>query len=90
MANLSCDLAGIKSPNPFWVASGPPSNTAHQAHRAFEAGWGGLVWKTIGEPIVNVASRYSGLTIGGQRMAGFNNIELISDRSVEANFHEIA
>ena len=90
MANLSCDLAGIKSPNPFWVASGPPSNTAHQAHRAFEAGWGGLVWKTIGEPIVNVASRYSGLTIGGQRMAGFNNIELISDRSVEANFREIA
>ena len=90
MANLSCDLAGIKSPNPFWVASGPPSNTAHQAHRAFEAGWGGLVWKTIGEPIVNVASRYSGLTIGGQRMAGFNNIELISDRSVEANSREIA
>ena len=90
MANLSCDLAWIKSPNPFWVASGPPSNTAHQAHRAFEAGWGGLVWKTIGEPIVNVASRYSGLTIGGQRMAGFNNIELISDRSVEANFREIA
>ena len=72
------------------MASGPPSNTAHQAHRAFEAGWGGLVWKTIGEPIVNVASRYSGLTIGGQRMAGFNNIELISDRSVEANFREIA
>ena len=90
MANLSCDLAGIKSPNPFLVASGPPSNTAHQAHRAFEAGWGGLVWKTIGEPIVNVASRYSGLTIGCQRMAGFNNIELISDRSVEANFREIA
>jgi dihydropyrimidine dehydrogenase (NAD+) subunit PreA len=90
MADLTCNLAGIKSPNPFWVASGPPSNTAYQAHRAFEAGWGGVVWKTIGEPIVNVASRYSGLTIGNQRMAGFNNIELISDRSPEANFREIA
>ncbi len=89
MADLSCNLAGIRSPNPFWVASGPPSNTAHQAHRAFEAGWGGVVWKTIGEPIVNVASRYSGLTIGTTRMAGFNNIELISDRSPEANFREI-
>ena len=90
MADLSVDFAGIASPNPFWVASGPPSNTAHQAHRAFEAGWGGLVWKTIGEPIVNVASRYSALDLGGLRMAGFNNIELISDRSPETNFREIA
>jgi dihydropyrimidine dehydrogenase (NAD+) subunit PreA len=90
MADLTSDFAGIRSPNPFWVASGPPSNTAHQAHRAFEAGWGGVVWKTIGDPIVNVSSRYSGLTIGGMRMAGFNNIELISDRSVETNFREIA
>jgi dihydropyrimidine dehydrogenase (NAD+) subunit PreA len=90
MADLSIDFAGIKSPNPFWVASGPPSNTAHQAHRAFEAGWGGVVWKTIGEPIVNVASRYSALTLGGMKMAGFNNIELISDRSPETNFDEIA
>ena len=90
MADLSIDFAGIHSPNPFWVASGPPSNTAHQAHRAFEAGWGGMVWKTIGEPIVNVSSRYSSLDLGGLRMAGFNNIELISDRSPEANFREIA
>jgi dihydropyrimidine dehydrogenase (NAD+) subunit PreA len=90
MADLAIDFAGIKSPNPFWVASGPPSNTAHQAHRAFEAGWGGVVWKTIGEPIVNVSSRYSGLTLGGMKMAGFNNIELISDRSPETNFQEIA
>jgi len=90
MADLSIDFAGIKSPNPFWVASGPPSNTAHQAHRAFEAGWGGVVWKTIGAPIVNVSSRYSALTLGGMKMAGFNNIELISDRSPETNFDEIA
>ena len=90
MADLSITFAGIKSPNPFWVASGPPSNTAHQADRAFEAGWGGVVWKTIGDPIVNVSSRYSALTIGGLKMAGFNNIELISDRSPETNFREIA
>lgn len=90
MADLTSTLAGIRSPNPFWVASGPPSNTAHQAHRAFEAGWGGLVWKTIGDPTPNVASRYSGLTIGSRRMAGFNNIELISDRSPAANFRELA
>ena len=90
MADLSIDFAGIRSPNPFWVASGPPSNTAHQAHRAFEAGWGGVVWKTIGEPVVNVSSRYSALNLAGLRMVGFNNIELISDRSPETNFREIA
>jgi dihydropyrimidine dehydrogenase (NAD+) subunit PreA len=89
MADLSINLAGIKSPNPFWVASGPPSNTAHQCHRAFEAGWGGFVWKTIGEPVVNVSSRYSALNIGVIRMAGLNNIELISERTPEANFREI-
>ena len=90
MADLSIHFAGITAPNPFWLASGPPTNTARQAHRAFEAGWGGLVWKTIGEPIVNVSSRYSALSIGGVRMAGFNNIELISDRSMETNFRELA
>jgi dihydropyrimidine dehydrogenase (NAD+) subunit PreA len=90
MADLSINLAGIKSPNPFWVASGPPSNTAYQAHRAFEAGWGGVVWKTIGDPIVNVSSRYSALNLGQIRMVGFNNIELITDRSPETNFRELA
>lgn len=89
MADLSINLAGIRSPNPFWVASAPPSNTAYQCHRAFEAGWGGVVWKTIGEPIVNVSSRYSALDVNGTRMIGFNNIELISDRSPETNFKEI-
>ena len=90
MADLSINLAGIKSPNPFWVASAPPSNTAYQCHRAFEAGWGGVVWKTIGDPIVNVSSRYSSLDVGNARMIGFNNIELISDRAPETNFREIA
>ena len=86
MADLSINLAGIKSPNPFWVASGPPANTGYQAHRAFDAGWGGVVLKTIGDPIVNVSSRYSALNLGQSRMVGFNNIELISDRSPETNF----
>lgn len=89
MADLSINYAGIKSPNPFWVASAPPSNTAYQCHRAFEAGWGGVVWKTIGDPIVNVSSRYSSIDVNGTRMVGFNNIELISDRTPETNFKEI-
>src|SRR5277367_5131330 len=57
--------------------------------RAFDAGWGGAVWKTIGEPIVNVSSRYSSVDWNGQRMMGLNNIELISDRPIETNLREI-
>ena len=60
MADLRVNFCGIESPNPFWLASGPPTNTAGQIMRAFDAGWGGAVWKTIGEPIVNTSSRYGG------------------------------
>ena len=57
MADLSIDFAGIQSPNPFWLASAPPTNSGAQVMRAFDAGWGGAVWKTLGNPIVNVSSR---------------------------------
>ena len=90
MADISVNFAGIRSPNPFWLASGPPANCAGQVMRAFDAGWGGAVWKTIGEPIVNVSSRYSSVDWNGGRMMGLNNIELISDRPIEDNLREIA
>ncbi len=90
MADLSINFAGIKSPNPFWLASGPPTNTAGQVLRAFEAGWGGAVWKTVGEPIINTVSRYGGIDLGPQKLMGFNNIELITDRPIEDNLREIA
>jgi dihydropyrimidine dehydrogenase (NAD+) subunit PreA len=90
MADLSVVFAGIRSPNPFWLASGPPANCGSQVVRAFAAGWGGAVWKTIGEPIVNVSSRYSSVDWNGGRMMGLNNIELISDRPIEDNLREIA
>ena len=90
MPDLAVNFAGIRSPNPFWLASAPPTNCGEQIMRAFDAGWGGAVWKTIGEPIVNVSSRYSSVDWNGQRMMGFNNIELISDRPLEVNLREIA
>jgi dihydropyrimidine dehydrogenase (NAD+) subunit PreA len=90
MADLSTNFAGIHSPNPFWLASGPPTNTAGQVMRAFEAGWGGAVWKTVGEPIINTVSRYGGIDLGAEKLMGFNNIELISDRPIEDNLREIA
>ena len=90
MADLTTNFAGIRCPNPFWLASGPPTNCGDQVMRAFDAGWGGAVWKTIGEPIVNTTSRYSSVDWNSQRMMGLNNIELISDRPIEANLREIS
>ncbi len=90
MADLRIDFAGIRSPNPFWLASAPPSNSGAQVHRAFEAGWGGAVWKTIGAPVLNVSNRYGAWHYGTQRMLAINNVELISDRPLEVNLREIA
>src|SRR6266446_2879525 len=91
MADISTFFAGrIHSPNPFWLASGPPTNCGEQVMRAFDAGWGGAVWKTLGKPIVNVTSRYSSVDLNGVRMMGLNNIELITDRPLETNLREIA
>ncbi|MBO6523779.1 MAG: NAD-dependent dihydropyrimidine dehydrogenase subunit PreA [Balneolaceae bacterium] len=89
MADLSINFAGIKAPNPFWLASAPPTNSGYQIMKAFEAGWGGAVWKTLGVPVVNVSSRYGSTDYRGSRMVGFNNIELISDRPLADNLKEI-
>ncbi|MES2139096.1 MAG: NAD-dependent dihydropyrimidine dehydrogenase subunit PreA [Bacteroidota bacterium] len=89
MANLQSNFLGIKSPNPFWLASAPPTDKKINVIRAFEAGWGGVVWKTLGSQVKNVSSRYSALNYNGRKAVGFNNIELISDRPLEINLQEI-
>jgi len=90
MADLTSNLAGIVSPNPFWLGSGPPTNTYAQVARSFDQGWGGAVWKTVGTPIVNVYSRYGAVDLGTMKIMGLNNIELITDRPIEDNLKEIA
>ena len=92
MADLRCDFLGIKSPNPFWLASGPPTDRETNVVRAFKAGWGGVVWKTLGEDphVVNVnGPRYGAIHGGDRQLIGFNNIELISDRPLDVNLQEI-
>jgi dihydropyrimidine dehydrogenase (NAD+) subunit PreA len=88
--DLFTDMAGIRSPNPFWLASCPITNTGEMVARAFDAGWGGAVWKTVGEPITNVTSRLGALSLDGKKMVGLSNIELISDRPIETNLREVA
>lgn len=87
--DLTSNCAGIISPNPFWLASAPPANSGGQIMRAFDAGWGGAVWKTLGTPIQNVSSRFGATRWKNQSGVGFNNIELITDRPLDVNFKEI-
>ncbi len=93
MADLRSNFIGIKSPNPFWLASAPPTDKEYNVVRAFKAGWGGVVWKTLGEegpPVVNVnGPRYGAVHGADRRLLGFNNIELITDRPLEVNLQEI-
>jgi dihydropyrimidine dehydrogenase (NAD+) subunit PreA len=93
MADLRSSFIGIKSPNPFWLASAPPTDKEYNVVRAFKAGWGGVVWKTLGEdgpPIVNVnGPRYGAIHGADRRLLGLNNIELITDRPLDVNLREI-
>jgi len=93
MADLTSDFLGIKSPNPFWLASAPPTDKEYNVRRAFDVGWGGVVWKTLGSdgpPIVNVnGARYGAVWGADRRLLGLNNIELITDRPLQINLDEI-
>ena len=92
MADIQSNFLGIYSPNPFWLASAPPTDKEYNVRRAYEAGWGGVVWKTLGfDPhIVNVnGPRYGAVWGADRRLLGMNNIELITDRPLQKNISEI-
>lgn len=89
--SLTIEFAGVKFPNPFTLASAPPTTTGEMIMRAYEAGWGGAIIKTVGpahERIDNVSPRFASLNAGNRRMFGFENIELISDRPLEVWLEE--
>jgi dihydropyrimidine dehydrogenase (NAD+) subunit PreA len=91
MADLRCVIGGVPSINPFWLASAPPTDKYINVVRAFQAGWGGVVWKTMaeGDAVQNASSRYGVHKRAEGGVVGINNIELISDRPLETNLREI-
>lgn len=90
MADLSLVFAGMHFPNPFMLASAPPTRTAEMINRAFAAGWGGAVTKTIPlEPTSDLQPRLQPLR-HRNRMIGMENVELISRLGVEEWRREIA
>lgn len=93
-ADLSVDFLGVRCENPFFLSSSPVSNTAEQCARAFEAGWGGVVFKTLNLEekfrVVMPSPRLSAYHCGAQRFVGLQNAEQISDRPVKDNLRDIA
>lgn len=87
MATLETTVNGLKLPNPFVIASGPPGTNGNVIGKAFDEGWGAVICKTISldaEKVVNVQPRYARLRArNSEEIIGWENIELISDRSFD-------
>ncbi len=87
MPTLATTVDGLKMPNPFVIASGPPGTNLNVINRAFREGWGAVIAKTISldaSKVVNVTPRYGKLFANDKKeVIGWENIELISDRPIE-------
>jgi dihydropyrimidine dehydrogenase (NAD+) subunit PreA len=92
--SLEIDFCGLHFQNPFCLSSSPVSNTAEMISRAFDCGWGGVVFKTLGleedYEIIDPTPRLNALHHGDQRFIGLQNIEMITERPFEQNLKDIA
>ena len=87
MPDLNSTVNGLKLPNPFVIGSGPPGTHASVISKAFDEGWGAVICKTVSldaSKVVNVVPRYGRLRSRcSNEILGWENIELISDRSFD-------
>ncbi len=84
--DLSIEFCGVKCENPFFLSSSIVAGDYDMCARAFEAGWGGAVFKTIGFLIPDeVSPRFGAIGKEGTPFIGFKNLEQISDHPLEYN-----
>jgi len=84
--DLSCEMCGISIENPFLLSSSVVASTYEMCARAFDAGWAGAAFKTIGLMDIHEASpRFSALKDNSGAFYGFKNIEQLSDHALEEN-----
>jgi dihydropyrimidine dehydrogenase (NAD+) subunit PreA len=89
--DLSVDFCGLRFKNPFLLSSSPVSNSAEMVERAFQAGWSGVVFKTLNSDrltITHPSPRMHYVNYGGQRAIAYQNVEQISDRPLRHNLLE--
>jgi len=90
--DLSVEFCGKTFINPFLLSSSPVSNSAEMVARAFEAGWSGVVFKTLNSdrlPITHPSPRMNALNYGGKQMVAVQNVEQISDRPLKDNLLDL-
>jgi dihydropyrimidine dehydrogenase (NAD+) subunit PreA len=92
MKDLSITFMGVRFPNPFCLSSSPVGNCYDMCAKAYESGWGGVVFKTIGPKhylIDEVSPRFDALTKEGEPFVGFKNMEQIAEHSLEENLADL-
>jgi dihydropyrimidine dehydrogenase (NAD+) subunit PreA len=92
--SLEIEFCGVRCTNPLFLSSSPVGNTAEMVARAFDAGWGGAVFKTLNRDIdfdvFDPTPRLNVLRHGDQRFMGLQNMEQISDRPLKDNLEDMA
>ncbi len=86
--DLSIDFLGVHFENPFCLSSSPVGNNYEMCKKAFETGWGGIVFKTIPPThfkIDEVSPRFDALTKEGTPFVGFKNMEPLSEWTLGQN-----
>lgn len=90
--DLSIDFLGVKFENPFCLSSSPVGNCYEMCAKAFDVGWGGVVFKTIGPDhfvVDEVSPRFDILTKENTPFVGFKNMEQIAEHSLEENLRDL-
>lgn len=90
--DLSVDFLGVKFPNPFCLSSSPVGNCYDMCKKAYETGWGGVVFKTIGPKhyfIDEVSPRFDKLNKENTPFVGFKNMEQIAEHPLEENLADL-
>ncbi|MBU0518790.1 NAD-dependent dihydropyrimidine dehydrogenase subunit PreA [bacterium] len=92
--SLEIEFCGSRFLNPFCLSASPVANTAQMVARAFDAGWGGVVYKTLNierdYKIIDPTPRLNALHHGDRRFIGLQNIEMVSERPLDQNLKDIA
>ncbi|MDF3002822.1 MAG: preA [Bacillota bacterium] len=89
-ADLSIEYLGVKCENPFFLSSSPVGGCYDMVAKAYEAGWGGVFFKTVGRFIADECSpRFDNVSKEDTPWIGFKNMEQISDKPLEDNLQAI-
>ncbi|NLP31436.1 MAG: NAD-dependent dihydropyrimidine dehydrogenase subunit PreA [Clostridiales bacterium] len=90
LMDLSIEYLGVKCENPFFLSSSPVGSNYDMVKKAFEEGWGGVFFKTVGIFIADECSpRFDNNAKESTPWIGFKNMEQISDKPLEDNLQAI-